>query len=302
MSQMKKRIVLFALSIICLVPSLRAQDIFFGTELNAKDVVKEARHLAKTTQIQVIKEMENGCDKLCSYRFEEAGEDFPFRVVVPAGWDGKKPLPLLMFLHGAWNTESSYLDDNDKQLVKLAMENGFLLVSPLGGHSSYGNLLVLPAEFGKNQEAREIVAKNREDKEQMAAQAISEKDLINVLELVLANYPVDRKHMFLSGHSMGAGGTWYIGAKYPKYWNAYAPLSGPFVLDFDYPWKTVLKKPLYYTEGLQAPASLESSRELKKWLETRHRHFSYAEFDGDHPGMVPMALPSVFKFLKEQCR
>lgn len=297
-----KRLFICILSLICLVPSLWAQDIFFGTELKAKDVMKEAKQLAKTTEIQVLKEMEGGCDKLCSYRFEEAGEDFPFRVVVPAGWDGNTKLPLVMFLHGAWNTESSYLDDNDKQLVKLAMDNGFLLVSPLGGHSSYGNLLILPAEFGLNDEAREIVAKNRADEKQMAAQAISEKDLINVLELVLANYPVDRKHMFLSGHSMGAGGTWYIGAKYPKYWNAFAPLSGPFVLDFDYPWKSVLKKPLYYTEGIQAGASLESSRELKKWLETRHKEFRYAEFDGDHPGMVPMALPSVFGFLKEQCK
>jgi len=299
---MRKRLFFCILSFIYLVPSLWAQDIFFGTELKASDVMKEAKRLAETTEIQVIKEMENGCDKLCSYHFAEAGEDFPFRVVVPTDWDGKTKLPLLMFLHGGWNTESSYLDDNDKQLVKLAMENGFLLVSPLGGHSSYGNLLILPAEFGKNDEAREIVAKNRKDEKQMAAQAISEKDLINVLELVLANYPVDRKHMFLSGHSMGAGGTWYIGAKYPKYWRGFAPLSGPFVLDFDYPWKNILKKPLYYTEGLQAPASLESSRELNTWLKARHRNYTYAEFDGDHPGMVPMALPSVFDFLTQQCR
>jgi len=288
------------LACILLSPTTKAQDIYFGTELIAKDVVKDAKALAKTTGIQILKEMENGCDKLCSYRFEEAGEDIPFRVVVPEGWDGKTELPLLMFLHGGWNDESSYLDQNDKQLVRLAMENGFLLVSPLGGHSSYGNLLILPAEFGKNEEARATVEKRRADKELMAAQAISEKDIINVMELVLANYPVDRKRMYLGGHSMGAGGTWYIGAKYPKYWTALVPLSGPFVLDFGYPWKNILKKPIYYTEGLQAPASLDSSRELNKWLAARHKKYSYAEFDGDHPGMVPMALPSVFEFLRNQ--
>ena len=40
---------------------------------------------------------------------------------------------------------------------------------------------------------------------------ISEQDVINVLELVLNEYPVDRGAVFLAGHSMGSGGTWLIG-------------------------------------------------------------------------------------------
>ena len=57
-----------------------------------------------------------------------------------------------MFLHGGWNTESSYLDENDKLMVRLADEHGYLLVSPLGAHSSYGNRLLLPSGFGKDKD------------------------------------------------------------------------------------------------------------------------------------------------------
>ena len=64
-----------------------------------------------------------------------------------------------MFLHGGWNTESSYLDENDRLMVRLADEHGYLLVSPLGAHSSYGNRLLLPSGFGKDKETQEVLAK-----------------------------------------------------------------------------------------------------------------------------------------------
>jgi poly(3-hydroxybutyrate) depolymerase len=50
---------------------------------------------------------------------------------VPTTWDGKSKLPLVMLLHGGWNNESSYLDANDKQMVKLAEQHGMVpLVLP----------------------------------------------------------------------------------------------------------------------------------------------------------------------------
>ena len=70
----------------------------------------------------------------------------------------------------------------------------------------------------------------------------SEQDVINVLEMVLNEYPVDRGSMFLMGHSMGSGGVWYLGAKYAEYWKAIAPMSGPFVEESTYPWDRIRKK------------------------------------------------------------
>ena len=278
--------------------SAGAQNIVFGTPIDAATVIKQAQKAAKNAEVKTLQAWEDGRDKKCAYFFEELGEDMPFRVCVPKSWDGKKKLPLVMFLHGGWNTESSYLDENDKLMVRLADEYGYLLVSPLGAHSSYGNRLLLPAGFGKDKETQEVLAK-RNTKELMREQELSEQDVINVLEIVLKNYPVDRKRMFLCGHSMGSGGTWYIGGKYADYWRALAPMSGPFVTREGYPWARLKGMPIFMSEGLRAGASLQSSRNLRDFAKVYGLNLQYKEVDGDHGQMVPMILPDVFQFFNQ---
>ena len=273
-------------------------SIVFGTQLDAKAVMKEAAQIAKKAEVKTLQTWEEGRDKKCAYFFEELGEEMPFRVCVPKNWDGKKKLPLVMFLHGGWNTESSYLDENDKLMVHLADEHGYLLVSPLGAHSSYGNRLLLPAGFGKDKETQEVLEK-RNSPDLMREQELSEKDVINVLEIVLKNYPVDRKRLFLFGHSMGSGGTWYIGGKYASYWRALAPMSGPFVTREGYPWARLKQMPIFMSEGLRAGASLQASRNLRDFAKEYGLNLQYKEVDGDHGQMVPMILPDVFQFFNK---
>ena len=304
---MKKRLCLIAfLPLICIQlchaqnkPAKDSQGhIVFGTSLKAKAVMKEAIRIAHKAEVKTIQSWDDGCDKKCAYYFEEANEYMPFRECVPHHWDGKSKLPLIMFLHGGWNDESSYLDQHDKLLVRLANEHGYLLVSPLGAHSSYGNRLVLPAEFGNDKEIKETLAKSSSP-EMMHEQELSEKDVINVLEIVLQNYPIDRNHMFLCGHSMGSGGTWYIGAKYAKYWRALAPMSGPFTTHDGYPWKRMKRIPIFISEGTRAGASLQSSRLLRDFAAQKGLNYQYKEVDGDHGEMWPMILPDVFHFFNQ---
>ena len=297
------RLLLTLSFLLCCTYSADAQttasrDIIFGTSLKAKAVMKEASRIAKKAEVKTLQTWEEGRDKKCAYFFEELGEEMPFRVCVPKVWDGKKKLPLVMFLHGGWNTESSYLDENDKLMVHLADEHGVLLVSPLGAHSSYGNRLLLPAGFGKDKETQEVLAQ-RNAPELMREQELSEKDVINVLEIVLKNYPVDRKRLFLCGHSMGSGGTWYIGGKYASYWRALAPMSGPFVTREGYPWTRLKQMPIFMSEGLRAGASLQASRNLRDFAKEYGLNLQYKEVDGDHGQMVPMILPDVFHFFNK---
>lgn len=288
-------IALFAMVTVAI--TAQNPSIVFGTPLDAQTIMKEAAQMAKKVEVKTLQTWEEGRDKKCAYFFEELGEEMPFRVCVPKAWDGKKKLPLVMFLHGGWNTESSYLDENDKLMVRLADKHGVLLLSPLGAHSSYGNRLILPAEFGKDKEVEEVLAKTTPDL--MQAQQLSEKDVINVMEIVLKNYPVDRKRMFLCGHSMGSGGTWYIGGKYASYWCALAPMSGPFVTREGYPWARLKQMPIFMSEGLRAGASLQASRNLRDFAKEYGLNLQYKEVDGDHPGMVPMILPDVFQFFDQ---
>lgn len=274
-----------------------SDDIVFGTSLDAKKQIANSKSIAEEAKVKTLQTWENGRDKRCAYFFEEAGEEMPFRVCVPRKWNGKDKLPLVMFLHGGWNDENSYLDQHGKQLVKLADKHGYILVSPLGAHASYGNLLRLPAEFGRDKDAKDLLSKTTD--QLMKAQELSEKDVINVLEIVLKNYPVDRDKMFLCGHSMGSGGTWYLGTKYDSYWRALAMMSGPFTLREGYPWKKMQDKPMFISEGTRAHASLQSSRDLRDFSSEIGLNYIYKEVDGDHGQMVPMILPDVFEYFNQ---
>ncbi len=269
------------------------RPISFGTTLNAEAQMIESQELAKSIANPGSSQWQAKGDQRRTYYFSKANTNERYRLCVPTNWDGKSKLPLVMFLHGAGNDESSYLEQNGNQMINLAMQHGFILVSPLGHTGAYGNFLRLSAPFGKPNEAAELMAQVTADSER--TNELSEKDVINVLEIVLNEYPVDTDAVFLTGHSMGSGGTWYIGGKYSKYWRALAPMSGPFVQETGYPWDNVRNMPIFITEGTQAP-SLSASRLLNTWMTNKGYRNEYKEVNADHPGMVPLVLPDVFNF------
>jgi poly(3-hydroxybutyrate) depolymerase len=268
----------------------------FGSALDAQAQIRESQQLAKTVAAPGSPQWQAKGDQRRTYRFTGSGAEIPYRLYVPATWDGKSKLPLIVMLHGAGSNESRYLDQNGKQFLQLAEQHGYIVVSPMGYNSmgAYGTPLRLPAVFGQP----EIAAQQRAaiDAEKELTLELSERDVVNVLEMTLNEYPVDRSSMFLTGHSMGSGGTWYLGAKYAEYWAAIAPMSGPFVDEANYPWDRIRKMPIFMTEGTGATPSVAGSRALRDWMKARDFNLEYMEVDADHPGMVPLVLPSVFDF------
>ncbi len=49
--------------------------------------------------------------------------------------------------------------------------------------------------------------------------------LVGVLDEVISNYSVDADRVYLTGHSMGGRGTWYLAYKFPDRFAAIAPIS-----------------------------------------------------------------------------
>jgi predicted peptidase len=281
--------------------STNSRVIAFGTALDPLAQVRESQQLAKSLAAPDSPQWRAKGDQRRSYHFPDPGGDLHYRIYVPTNWDGKSKLPLVMMLHGGGSDENQYLDSNAKQLLRLAEQHGYLLVSPLGYSrtGAYGTCLRLPAVFGQPEEAARMRTALTPDRER--GLQLSEKDVINVLEIVLNEYPVDRASMFLTGHSMGSGGTWYLGAKYPHYWAALAPMSGPFVEEANYPWDRIRKIPIFMTEGTGATPSLVGSRKMQDWMKAHDFKLEYKEVEADHPGMVPLVLPEVFDFF-DRCR
>jgi predicted peptidase len=275
--------------------------IQFGCAINAQEQIRESQALAKSMASPGDTPWRAKGDLHRKYHFPAANADMPYRLYVPASWDGKSRLPLVIILHGAGADENMYVDMNNKQLIQLSEQHGYILASPLGytRMGAYGTPLRLPAVFGNP----ETAAKQRAavNAEQERTLELSEKDVLNVIEIVLNEYPVDHSSIFLTGHSMGSGGTWYLGAKYAQYWAAIAPMSGPFVDETNYPWDNIRKMPIFMTEGTGATPSLVGSKAMLAWMKERGFKIEYMEVNADHGGMIPLVLPSVFNFF-DRCR
>jgi poly(3-hydroxybutyrate) depolymerase len=283
------------------VAPAQARLIPWGTAIDPNVQMRESQQLARSLAAPGSPQWRTRGDQRRTYRFPGTDVNVPYRIYVPTTWDGQAKLPLVVMLHGGGSNENMYLDQNGKQILKLAEQHGCLLVSPLGYSptGAYGTCLRLPAVFGQPQEAAKMIASLTPDRERPLE--LSEKDVINVIELVLNEYPVDRTAMFLTGHSMGSGGTWYLGAKYASYWAAIAPMSGPFVDEATYPWERIRRMPIFMTEGTGATPSLAGSRQMHDWMQAKGFKLQYKEVEANHPGMVPLVLPDIFDFF-DRCR
>ncbi len=89
----------------------------------------------------------------------------------------------------------------------------------------------------------------------------SGKWMLAILRDVAARYHLDARQLYLSGHSMGGGGTWTMGAVMSNLWAGIAPLSGWYLSNPkpDPHWFGAV--PIYIIQGDQdAAVSVENSR------------------------------------------
>lgn len=107
--------------------------------------------------------------------------------------------------------------------------------------------------------------------------------LIGILDEVTQKYRVDAERVYLTGHSMGGRGTWYLAYKYPERFAAIAPLSPNMIISA---WAAKLKDmPIWAFHGAKdelAPISESQNLvdEIKK-LGGSNLKFTILE-DRDH--------------------
>ena len=95
--------------------------------------------------------------------------------------------------------------------TRQAEKHGYLIVAPMGYNSRgwYGS--------------RGTGGGRGSDPENLGE--LSEKDVMNVLALIRKEFNIDDNRIYLMGHSMGGGGTWHLGIKYPDIWAALGPIA-----------------------------------------------------------------------------
>ena len=124
-----------------------------------------------------------------------------YGVIVPAGYDGSKPMRLDIILHGSSKpvgmSELRILaryDEGDAGGTVASLED-FLEIYPLG-------------------------------RVENGYRWAGETDVFEAIEAACRSYRVDRDRIVLRGFSMGASGTWHLGLKHPDYFAAIGPFAG----------------------------------------------------------------------------
>ncbi len=122
----------------------------------------------------------------------EKGKTQPLRLFVPKSLDAKKPVPIVVALHGAGGSENLFFEGYGAgHIVKECEKRGWLLVAPRS-----------PLGFGGGPPAKAIL------------DALGER------------YPIDRSKVFVVGHSMGAAQTVALCQENPGLFAGAAALGG----------------------------------------------------------------------------
>ena len=255
--------------------------------------------------LDLLEQLEAGNDPLFRakgvthrhYAFTEAGEIMPYITYVPSQYDGTKSLPLVVALHGAGNDENTFILNRGPAMQEQAEKHGFIIVSPLGYRERGGwgrsmgpgpaapRAAGLPMRMGMNRSAR--------------MSELSEKDAMNVTELVAEEYNVDRSRIYLFGNSMGGSGTWHLGSKYADVWAAIAPCGSPSLGESFFPIEQLKDMPIIYTQGDQD--NVERARTMISWAKEHGLDIPYYEVENGTHVMAPLdGLAKIFDFLAKQ--
>jgi predicted esterase len=135
--------------------------------------------------------------------------------------------------------------------------------------------------------------------------ALSEKDVMNVLDIVLKEYKIDEKRMYLMGHSMGGAGTLHLGTKYPDKWAALAA-AAPAAFTSPDVLKSLVGKgvPVMIMRGDQD--TLIGATVTQPWvdkLKELHIPYEYKEIPGvEHGGIITACLPAFYDFFAKHSK
>jgi predicted esterase len=184
----------------------------------------------------------------------------PVRIFVPEQAKSGKPLPVVVALHGAGGSENMFLDAYGYGLVgRLAAERGWYLVAPRAG--------------GLFDDAPPVPA---------------------IIDELAKVYPIDKNHVFVVGHSMGAMQSVALAQQSLGRFAAIAPLGGGGRV---FKPEVFRELPVFIGCGKE-DFLLGGAQGLKATLEKAGAtRVSYKEYPNvEHMLVVQEALPEVFKF------
>jgi poly(3-hydroxybutyrate) depolymerase len=136
-----------------------------------------------------------------TYLFEETNKKIEYDVFVSARVDKRNKSPLVLALHGLGVPPGDLL----RYLTDDADISGYVVAAPMG--------YSLEGWYG-------VTGRIPPNAKPPNLGELSEKDVMNVLDLMRREFNIDDHRIYLVGQSMGGAGALYLGAKYHQIWAA----------------------------------------------------------------------------------
>ena len=130
----------------------------------------------------------------------------PYGLYLPKNFDENKKYPLVMMLHGAGSNH------------RLALKRVF------GKTNGEGETDVEASRYFQPWEDVDFIVASPYARGTAGYQGIPEEDVYAVLDDVKKRFKIDENKTYLTGLSMGGGGTLWIGLTRPDIWAAIAPV------------------------------------------------------------------------------
>jgi predicted peptidase len=241
-------------------------------------------------------------DQQRHYFFEAAAAEMPYRLYVPQSYDPARKTPLVVALHG-YGGNQNYFFAQLETLPDLLEQHGFLFVAPMGYTTGgwYGAPLDIPGNRPRNS-GRPVPPVNQTPEELQRERALSEMDVMKVLELVSREYNVDPDRVYLMGHSMGGMGTYVLGQKYADKWAAIAPMSGTLG-DVEYSLDRLRNVAVMLSAGsAETPTVAAAQAQVEQMKEMGIVTGLWIEPGGTHMSMIAPTLPKVLAFFADKVR
>lgn len=147
-----------------------------------------------------------------SYTFSVTGEQLPYALYVPPGYEASKPAPLVVQLHGLTGTYDRTIAlavgaSGRNLVIDASIRTGAILLCPLGYHRA--------SWYGARRRPVLLPMARFLDRDLTLEGQLGEQDVLEAIEQVRAAYNIDEARISLWGHSMGGAGTMHLAIKHP---------------------------------------------------------------------------------------
>lgn len=192
------------------------------------------------------------------------GTDQSYGLYLPPGFDEKKAYPLVVMLHGAGSNH------------RLALRRVFGRSNAAGENDVDASLY-----FPRWEDVQYIVATPLA-RGTMGYQGVAEKDVWDMIADVKRRFKTDENRTYLTGLSMGGGGTLWIGLTRPDFWAAIAPVCPAPPEGTDIYLPNAAHLPTRFFQGDADPVVPTAS--VNKWVEGFKGTGTHVEYDV-YPGV-----------------